>query len=263
MVTSIMGLLMLTVFPALVSVRRANQLAMTQSNLRSLMLATATYVQANGCLPCPARPGGTGTQFGKVATATACGVCAAPQGIPPFASLGISASMARDGWGHWITMRVDPALANPIPLSVPPSAVCTSADVSSGVCAASQLGASAKGLCKTGLSQTGRISITSNGGGGTQKAAVVFISHGSEGYGSFVATPKLGDEYLLPFTSNYAACTAYGGYAQCNSAERDTAQYYDAPAVISDVDAYDDVLAYADRNALVSMLGNGACNTAW
>ncbi|MDD4615833.1 MAG: prepilin-type N-terminal cleavage/methylation domain-containing protein [Alphaproteobacteria bacterium] len=259
----VMGMVAMTVFPALTTLRQANQLALTQSNLRSLMIATAAFVQANGCLPCPAIPGETGTDFGKLgySDSIACGTCDAPQGIPPFASLGIPASVAHDGWGHWITMRVDPALTNPEkPVPVPPTAPCTASDVSSNIC--SQLGASAKGLCKAGYSSADRIKVTNTGGGGEQQAAVIFISHGSTGYGSYVATPKYSD-YLLPFASNYAECSPYGGYAQCNSAERNTAQYYDAPAVIGDTDSYDDVLAYADRNTLVSMLGNGACNTAW
>ena len=47
------GLVMMGVLPALTGVRSANQRSLTQSNLQALMIATASYVQANGCLPCP------------------------------------------------------------------------------------------------------------------------------------------------------------------------------------------------------------------
>jgi prepilin-type N-terminal cleavage/methylation domain-containing protein len=255
----IMGLVMMTVLPALNTVRSANQLSLTQSNLRSLMLATASYVQANGCLPCPAVPGGTGADFGKTGSLLACGDCSAAKGIPPFVALGIPASTAHDGWGHWITMRVDTALTNPTPIFVPPTAPCTTADVASGQYGCTIVGSSVKGLCKSGLDSTNRITVITTGGGASQPAAVIFVSHGQTGYGSYVASPKaLGGSF--PFSSNYAACSA-NGYAQCNAADSTT--FYDAPIVVSNTYSYDDVLAYADRNTLVSMLGNGACQTTW
>jgi len=43
----IVGLLILTVFPALLAVRSASQRNATQTNLHSLMQATAAFVQAN------------------------------------------------------------------------------------------------------------------------------------------------------------------------------------------------------------------------
>ena len=279
----IMGLVMLTVLPALNTVRSANQVSLTQSNLCSLMLATAAYVQANGCLPCPALPGGNGTNFGRLgysSTTVACGVCSAPEGIPPFVALGIPASTAHDGWGHWITMRVDPALTslpsnaancsatNTCSTFIPPTSTCSSTDNSNGFCAAqsgSPVGYANKGLCKynlSGVSAARPISV-STPSGGNQKVALVFVSHGSTGYGSYIARPKQSG-YLLPFSSNYAACNPpYGGFSQCNSAERNSTQFYDAQSVISNDDSYDDILAYADRNTLISMLGNGACSTTW
>ncbi|MFA4993908.1 MAG: type II secretion system protein [Bdellovibrionales bacterium] len=272
-VVVIMGLVMMTVLPALNTVRSANQLSLTQSNLRSLMLATAAYVQANGCLPCPAVPGGTNKNFGRVGYYTgedtpsppiACGDCSsAPQGIPPFASLGIPASTAHDGWGHWITMRVDPALTNPDPVFVPPTASCTADDVSMGRYGCTVVGiGSYKGLCKAGLSAANRVVVTTPKGGGSQEAAVIFVSHGQAGYGSYVATPKkVGDS--LSFPTTYAACSPTSGFARCNA--DNNAQFYDAAIVIDNSSkyTYDDVLAYADRNTLVSMFGNGACNTTW
>jgi len=267
----VMGLVIMTVFPALVAVRSANQISLTQSNLRSLMLATAAYVQANGCLPCPAVPGDTATKFGYVSTGSACGACTAKEGIPPFVSLGISQSTAHDGWGHWITMRVDPALTSlpsnaPNSVFVPPTSLCTTND-NSNACLAqsgSPVGYSDKGICKYNLSASNTyISVTTTGNGATQKAAVIFVSHGSTGYGSYIAAPRQSG-YLLPFASNYAACNPpNGGFAQCNNAANNSSQFFDAPAVVSDTDSYDDILAYADRNTLVSMFGNGACATTW
>ncbi|MDD3030182.1 MAG: type II secretion system protein [Alphaproteobacteria bacterium] len=277
----IAGMIIMAVFPALIASRKANQLAVTQSNLQTLMRATASFVQANGCLPCPAKPGGTRTSFGFMgydSTATRCGACNAPQGIPPFVALGVSSSVAHDGWGHWITMRVDPALTNLANVVVPPTASCTASDVASGAYGCTTVGASVKGLCmaasssnNSALSGVKVTSVTLSGLGATQYAAVLFLSHGSTGYGSYVATTKISD-YLRPFDSRFHACNPpTNGFAQCNSAEVNSGQFYDAPIIQNDADAsesaaldfYDDLLAYASRNALISMLGNGACSSEW
>lgn len=241
MVTVIMGLVVMTVLPALAILRDSNQASLTQSNLRSLMLATAAFVQANGCLPCPAVPGGSGTNFGKLGSATACGACngGKQMGIPPFAALGLPASVAHDGWGNWITMRVDSNLAGLTPV-VPP--------------------ASNKGLCAAGLSPADKISVTVRQGA-TQSAAVIFISHGKDGYGAYIAEPlKTG---IRPFPgTGYAECSAYTGFAKCN-ANKNTNQFYDLASYTDSADTYDDVLAFADRNVLVSMLGTASCSTTW
>jgi len=261
----IMGLVMMTVLPAMNTMRSANQATLTQSNLRSLMLATAAYVQANGCLPCPAVPGGPAGNFGKTGSGLACGACSAPQGIPPFASLGVPISTAHDGWGHWITMRIDPLLANPSPVVVPPTAPCTTDDITNGRYGCTTAGSgSYKGLCKEGASPSiiNVTTFTPTGKGAPQNAAVIFVSHGQAGYGSYVATPNK-DSKFLEFPTNFVPCGTYAGFAQCNSAKNNSTQFFDAPPVASNNDIYDDALAYADRNTLVSMLGNGACNTNW
>ncbi|MDE1900903.1 MAG: type II secretion system protein [Alphaproteobacteria bacterium] len=250
MVMIIAGIVMLTIFPALTALRAANQYQLTQSNLHSLMLATAAYVQANGCVPCPASPGAVGAKFGIVGgTGAACGGCAASiaEGIAPFASLGIPASTAHDGWGHWITMRVDPALTAKF-TTAPPS--------------------SSQGMCAAGLATSYRVLVTTPGGA-TQQAAVIFVSHGKEGYGSYFAQPvgNGNNGSGLPFSSAYAACSpsSYSGYAQCNGVQtsQSTGHFYDAQAISTATDIYDDILAYADRNTLVAMFGNDSCTTVW
>ncbi len=244
----IIGLVLMAVFPALTAARQASQRATTQSNLHTLMLATAAYVQANGCVPCPATPGGMGTSFGLAA---ACGSCGNAIGIPPFASFGLPNAVAHDGWGHWITMRVDPFLTVKFTPTLPTGTT---------------------GLCQAGLSTTRRINV-SVPNGANQKEAVLFISHGSSGYGSYFAQAgaSSNNAYPLPFSGNYAACSASVGYAQCNSASSKyivstynyATQYYDSPAYTGAGDSYDDLLTYADRNTLVALFGTFACQTVW
>lgn len=270
-VVTIIGIVLMTVFPALTATRKANRLALTHSNLRSLMTATAAFVQANGCLPCPAVPGGTGTRFGHLgypSTTTVCGDCSAsPAGLAPFVALGLPASVARDGWGHWITMRVDPALTNPVDVIVPPTAPCTAQDVESSSYGCATVGAAIKGLCTPASGSSGGedsgVMVTTTGNGATQYAAVLFVSHGSTGYGAYIASPQENGDFM-DFPSSFAPCNGiYGGYARCNSPKENSRHFYDAPSVVSDFDPYDNVLAYASRNVLISMLGNGACHSKW
>jgi prepilin-type N-terminal cleavage/methylation domain-containing protein len=279
----IIGLVILTVFPALTAARSGSQRAVTQSNLQSLMLATAAYVQANGCVPCPTPAPVFGNGFGVVAGSTAnpqqtCGACPTAEGIPPYMSLGLPASTAHDGWGHWISMRVDPALTaafNVAPptkpqactCSVPTNNVCTPspsncacAPAVNNVCAPLPVGISAQGLCAAGLSSAARIGVQTQSGA-SQQAAVLFISYGARGYGSFIANASRGavgfaNGSRVPFTSDYPSCTN-GGTAQCNAAGN--GQFINAPSTAQ----YDDMMLFADRNALVSMLGGGSCQTVW
>ena len=58
------------------------------------------------------------------------------------------------------------------------------------------------------------------------------------------------------------------GDAECNASNptqsaSNTTQFIDAPAQPNGSSTYDDMLLYADRNSLVSMLGNGSCQTTW
>jgi type II secretory pathway pseudopilin PulG len=269
----IMGLVMLTVFPALSMMRTASQTQATQAHLDALMTATAAFVQANGCLPCPTPAGALGTAFGlvgndgSVASPSACGACNKnPEGIPPFAALGVSPATAHDGYGHWITMRIDPALANPPHISVPPYALCTANDIVSNICTSAQQNISAKGLCTANLStQSGaspvKVTIPH---GNTANKAVIFVSHGARGFGSFINTgvadfstgTRMNADHMTPCNP-----ASNSGYAKCN-ADGDTT-FYDAPVSMSNTDPYDDVLAYVDRNALISRFGNGSCQTQW
>jgi len=251
----IIGLLILTVFPALMVARTSSQRALTQSNLQALMNATAAYVQANGCVPCPTPATTIGSGFGRVrgdtATAACNNNCKAFEGIPPYVSLGIPANVAHDGWGHWFTMRVDSALTATTINVVPPTGV--------------------NGICQSGLSVANRVNVTTPGGA-TQQAAVIFVSHGSHGYGAYVADALASMTHnsngcRLNFPDVGRGCTqslgcnlSNGGeaLAQCNADGQN--QFVNA----AQQDGYDDMMVFADRNTLVSMLGNGtACQTVW
>ncbi len=254
----VIGLVILIVFPAMQAVRINMQRNATNQNLQTLLRATTAFVHTAGCLPCPTPASASGSGFGRVGGTTGsslCGVCSASlaEGIPPFVSLGIPASAAKDGWGRWITMRIDPALAINFGV-VPPTSPCVSGD-------GCTIGLSQKGLCRSGLATTNRISVLTPSGG-TQEAAVLFVSHGPNGYGAYTASPISGYGSSSHYYNGPASsCSTGGGYELCN-ANGDTG-FVDAEATTNPSDPFDDSLIYMNRNALVAFLGQGTCQTTW
>lgn len=258
-VVVIAGLLLVTLLPALRATQSAAALSATQSNLQTLLRATAAYVAANGCLPCPT-PGNKifGAEQGKVGTAsnTACGACSYPDGIAPFASLGLDATTAKDGWGRWMTMHVDPALTNPTP--------CSATEIASETPGCSKNDRLQNGYCKAesrsdpALQQRIRIRYQ-NAGNGT--ASVLFLSHGANGYGAYVKKPQSLADPCDNSRMNFPAGARCPGSAEAcnNKCLSPDNQFYE----IQRGETFDDILAYADRNALVSMLGSGSCTTPW
>lgn len=265
----IAGLLLVTLLPALRATQSAAALSATQSNLQTLLRATAAYVAANGCLPCPISGNnifGSGGKASTVNNAT-CGDCLGKRldgsplsdGIPPFGSLGLDAATAKDGWGHWITMHVDPALTNPI--------ACSDAEKAANVPGCSKNDSLLGGFCRpdgrTILEKKNRISITL-ATGGTAPASVIFVSHGTNGYGAYRTTP-LGNQNNRPPCDNSrlefpvgASCANRPEVCNNKCLSNDNTFYE-----IQRGETFDDILAYADRNALVSMLGSGSCTTPW
>lgn len=238
MVLVVIGLILTLVYPALVSLRQTTQHNLTASNLTALMRATAAYAQANGCVPCPSRASAPQEGFGRVrgdAVALACGGVCYPEGIPPYISLGLPAAMAKDGWGHWITMRVDPALAANF---------------------AEKHNATA-GLCDATLSTTtSHPTVETQGVTGQQKAAVLFVSHGANGWGAYRPDPaELGTLDTHPVSAEGSA------YEQLNI-DDNTAFYQGVPSP-DPLIAFDDQLLYMGRDALLTMLGTAGCNTSW
>jgi len=235
----IIGLVITIVFPALKSIRQNTQNQVTQFNLDALMKSSAAYVQANGCLPCPTPKTATGQRIGRVRGDTnnyACGDCLDPEGIVPFVSLGIPMKMAKDGFGNWVTMRIDPALA--VNFRVVPVEKNT-------------------GFCQANLSSSNRIKIR-NKFGSENEAAIIFVSHGINGKGAFRHYSTGFNRILSVFNRN---CSVLGAFEHCNS-DGDN-NFVNANYTTSDYETFDDQIRFLDRNSLVTYLGNVACQTVW
>ena len=255
----IVGMILVIVFPAIQAVRRSTQFSTTQNNLKQLMNATAAFAHAHGCLPCPCPASKTGTSFGHVrgdSTGVMCADCTAPEGIPPFKSLGIPPSLAKDGWGRWITMRVDPALAIHFGTQ-PPTALCTASDTEPNC----TIGYSQKGLCAANLSQSNAVQIRMPPG--TAKSyAVLFLSHGENGFGAYKAGPLYtGQTNTHIYIGTAGTCGNGSGFERCNA--DNNMDFVDMDRNNNQDEPFDDFLYYLDRNALIALLGNGACQTEW
>jgi type II secretory pathway pseudopilin PulG len=244
----VIGLVLMLVLPTITSMRNAMAQKTTAENLQALMRATAAFVQANGCVPCPAPASVSGTGFGRLrgdASTTACAGCTTWEGIPPFVALGVPAALARDGWGRWVTMRVDPALTAATLTTVPPSG--------------------ALGLCAAGLATTNRPSVRQPNQATTLgvPAAVVFVSHGANGSGAYTANPYTSslNGTRASFPASQPACATNQGYERCNAAG--TGSFVESTPIMAETDPYDDKVLYLGRNALVAAFGSTACTTTW
>jgi type II secretory pathway pseudopilin PulG len=251
LVLVVIGLIILIVFPSLMALRKDMAQAATQSNLQSLLRATAAFAQANGCLPCPAPAATTGAGFAHLrgdtsASPAACNGCTNPEGIVPYLSMGVPRRLAMDGWGRWITMRVDPALTSSAFAGVTPTGT--------------------NGLCNATFSATTSPTVRAPGQTSSQgaHAAVVFVSYGPDGYGAFMADSYANGAGGLQeqFPSTALACSTNAGFEECNASQ--TTSFVDAPPAISETDPFGDLLSYMDRNGLVSYFGTTTvCTKAW
>jgi prepilin-type N-terminal cleavage/methylation domain-containing protein len=256
-VVVIAGIILSSLLPALLDIRRTAQFTATQTNLQTLLRATAAYTLANGCLPCPT-PGdkiNASGALGKVrgdnsAGAAACGNCPIADGIAPFVSLGVDPSVAKDGWGRWITYHIDRSLANPT--------ACTETEKLANNAGCSKTDAVSSGLCRAGLAATGNPLTINLPNVTSARAAVIFISHGVNGAGAY----RLNANATQPRLDVSPCETAKGNVEGCNvksgSNVNDNSFY-----VYDRSERVDDIITYMDRNALVSLFGNAACTTPW
>ena len=95
----------------------------TEENMAVVADAVSAFVSLNYRIPCPANPANDGpepfgTELGSdrqppggdgvVDDIGNCPAAAQWEGIVPFATLGLDASFARDGWGNYYTYKVNP-----------------------------------------------------------------------------------------------------------------------------------------------------------
>jgi type II secretory pathway pseudopilin PulG len=251
--------------PSVLSMRAGEQARATRQNLETVMRASAAYVQANGCFPCPTpsallvedEQGSFGLVRGDISGA-ACGDCQQQIGVVPFRSLGLPQSLARDGYGRYLTFAVD--------------AVLTSANFGSSMCKEAKdectqedvdLHKLKKGLCKENISTSTHVNIkqVSINPTASVKVALLVLSHGKNGYGAYRERPAATQR--LPFPVSVPTCSLADntGLERCNSDDGKLDFIETTPATGND--PFDDQLLYFSRDALMTFAGGRACDTKW
>lgn len=203
--------------------------------------------------------------LGKVGTTgnTPCGACGFADGIPPFAALGLDAVTAKDGWGRWITMHVDRGLTGGQPYVPGQTGLipCSADETSGGLPGCGVNDATRSGLCRANLPNTERVTLNL-ANGASAAAAVVFVSHGANGYGAYRQQPSSAQctDWRLPFLTGGAACSNPLGRERCNDKCQSPNHTF---WLLERSERFDDVIVHIGRNALVSLFGNAACTTPW
>ena len=204
----------------------------TETRLQQAQNALATYLRRTGRLPCPARAGssGGGEPLGAEVGSSALGAAIPTNcggmgdGLLPFRTLGLAGqASAQDGWGHWLTYRVTPRLADGNLTTNPITDFC-------GVRPSSAL---------TVVDQDG---ISLSGG---QVVAFVLLSHGENGGENGAGAIRLDQARVPAPTASEAE----------NSNDDDT--FMARPLSQNPDDPFDDMVVWQTQANAVSFFGAG------
>jgi hypothetical protein len=162
--------------------RAAGQVEATKDNFAKISDALVAYVTLNRRLPCPAKPGALD---GKADPETPIQACNTLSGVVPWATLGLPADVAQDGWNRLISFRVlDGATgltqdggASMLPYG-PEDFLPGDGSVGSGLCRADHLNLEKQFLANKGL-------VVNDLGTLVNGVAFVLISHGESGLGGY------------------------------------------------------------------------------
>lgn len=224
-----------------------DQRAATEANLRRVSDALVAFASQNQRLPCPGSgTTDTGLEDPPGPTAT----CNSPDGVVPWAALGLRRDYALDGWGRKISYRV---FSGPVGFTQAGGVNMTNCNLSLGFPLDMTLDPG--GLCKPGspppnvptqfLGARGSMLVVEDAGTTRNGNAFVLVSHGRTGNGAFQAEGAPG-RTALPDSAGreYTNTQATGTSWILPHSDRDT------PA--SDPGHFDDVVAYLSTEELVA-----------
>jgi len=191
--------------------RGALQAEVTAENIAAVQSAILAYVAVNGHIPCPANP--APANDGQSAPLPPSTSCTSPNGVVPWATLGIAPDVALDGWNRRISFRV---LDGATGLTQAGGASMVNCDTLYPY-GGSLPALPANGLCPLSHANTeeqflnGKGLVVSSSGTLVAGVAYVLISHGESGYGAYLPggqrmpMPPAGDE----LTNTNAASPLY------------------------------------------------------
>jgi type II secretory pathway pseudopilin PulG len=196
----IMGIVASFSFPLIKNYTNKNKIMETKQGAEIVMMSLANYLAQTGALPCPGVVEAGDAQFGQARAS--CTQLAEAQGIVPYKTLGIPEKHAKDGFGHFFTYTVTPALTK---ITASTSSSGASRTLGSGGGLSGILGSSSsvttvprlspleqklEGYCRA-PKETIRIEVREGLNGapvlsnGDDYVAVVLVSHGENGHGAF------------------------------------------------------------------------------
>jgi hypothetical protein len=189
--------------------RGAGQAEVTKNNMATVRDALVAYVTLNGRLPCPAKPSALD---GKADPETPIQNCNTPAGVVPWATLGLPADVAEDGWNRLISYR---ALDGARGLTQTGGASMVDCDIglpfgpedlpTNGLCQANHLNLEKQYLANKGLIVNDLANLV-NG------VAFVLVGHGESGLGAYGTS---GTRMPLPASAAESANTgAVGPFQQ-------------------------------------------------
>ena len=232
-VLCIIGVLSGIGIPAINSYIKHQKARKTEDHLEQILQSLTAYLLNNKSLPCPSNPKASAEETGT--SDQNCSFEDTTVGLVPYRTLGIPEKIAKDGYHHWITYAVDPALSNPDIkyLNAPDDVVLPNlvfCEVQSGA---------------TPLNVTGpdKQSVLDPSSQAKDPIALVLVSHGPSGDGSF---DDKGDR-------RSPASPDKGTNADS------TANFVDRTPSFNKGDFFDDTVKWVTRNNLMALYGKQIC----
>lgn len=241
----IIGTLASFMMPILLKQSMLAKRTLTHEHQKEIFYSLAAYLLAGNPLPCPADPAATGAQFGMARE----GGCSEPIqaiGILPFRTLGMPESMARDGYQHFFTYAVEPALAQE-----PDDFKGGTFDdkFRDSYCKIrKQEGATAQNLqVKTARGESVLGKSTTITDSNADFIAVVIVSHGEAGHGAFC-----GD-------GSNARLRAQKFSASEDQNAQDNLIFFDQPYSTNPLNFFRHMTAWVTHKNLVAIYGHTPC----
>ncbi|MGB0935485.1 MAG: type II secretion system protein [Alphaproteobacteria bacterium] len=238
---AVMGTIAAMAVPAFIKYQQTAKTQSTKDKQEHVLQSLAAYALQSGSLPFPADPATTGHSQGF---AKEDGGDSIPRyiGVVPYKTLGLRGSDALDGFGRPFTMIVDPNLAGEYGEGTMASKYCTETG-----------GANSNDprRLKVRIRSHGRSSSAFDNGSGQDMQkdfpAVLLISHGENGHGSFKQD------------GSRARLRVQGASEAENTNASDTLVFVDAPYSTKPGETFSHTLRWVSRNNFASQYCRQPC----
>lgn len=227
----IMGVVMGAVVSSVNTFYMQMRIRKTEENQERIVRALAHFFARMQRLPCPADPAAVGEAVGQMSTEQRY------IGIVPFKTIGVPERVAKDGFGNWMTLCIDPSLTYYIPTPNKKS-FCEDFFPKNGYTK------SARRPCaldiRDGNTESVNKYVCAKTVGGV---AVVLISHGPKGAGAFIGGAGRARK---PISS---------GYNNCKKQNCKDDLFFCARPRAGDNGAFDDIVKFYTRGDLFCLAG--------